>query len=153
MTAQVTRRGSGRTTAVEQSDTAPWCANARPRAGAAHRPLPLHAENDFNVLAAYYDVPPLSLRAAVWPLIAANAPGFRVQLGKYCLQEHKGNRDYFCVKMRRQLAEQGISLASVDGDAQLYAGEKRACHNTCAGAQRRGGLTRPALACRPHPSC
>ena len=75
------------------------------------------------MLAAYYDVPSRSLRFAVWPLIMANAPGFRVELGKYCLNEHRGNKDNFCRKMRRKLAEQGVSLASINGDAQLYAGE------------------------------
>jgi hypothetical protein len=43
------------------------------------------AEEQLTVLSHYYDVPSVSLRAAVYPLMLHGVPGFRVRLGRACL--------------------------------------------------------------------
>ena len=75
-----------------------------------------------NVLASYYGLPSLSLRDAVWPLMKANVPGYRVHMGQQCLPP-ESNPAKYCEDLRDKLASGGGLLSEVDRDSLLYNGE------------------------------
>ena len=88
-------------------------------------PLPLrarNAENHYNVLAEYYGVPSLSFRNAIWPLMQANASGYRVDLPVDCLLM-KHQIPPYCKLYEELIRQRGGNPNSIHPRSQLFAGE------------------------------
>eukprot|EP00887_Chlorella_sp_A99_P000047 scaffold16.g47.t1 len=113
-------------------------------------------EGEFTTLAAYYDVPSLSLRAAVHPLLRANASGFRVdrlvKFDPFCgIQgaEEGRKEDYFygdCVHPSDR-GHQAVADLLIGAVQQSAAALLTAPH--AARQERGGGGARDALLLPP----
>ena len=81
-------------------------------------------------MSSYYDVPNLSMRAAVAPYIRNNITGFQVDTVEICItinyDKLSGYDKEICDKNAQRFRERGGNLATINPHAQLYRGEDTA---------------------------
>ena len=80
------------------------------------------SENDFAVVAGYYNLPTVSFREALWPLILANRSGYLVQTGAVCDHPIGKDANPFCVRTLKALKQAHMDMSKVDYAGQLYSG-------------------------------